>query len=93
MCFSFAGNVALKISEGLVEVIESLLSEELSVITDYSEYGGAPLMGVNGVTIVGQGRSNAKAVRNAVVMAHRFASDRFIQRIEGDIAASAVLHP
>ena len=33
------------------------------------------------------------AVRNAVVMAHRFASDRFIQRIEGDIAVSAVPHP
>src|SRR5476651_1549980 len=90
VCDGFTGNVALKISEGLVEVMEGLLSEELSVITDYSEYGGAPLMGVNGVTIVGHGRSNAKAVRNAVVMAHRFASDRLIPRIEGDIAASAV---
>ena len=33
------------------------------------------------------------ALRNAVVMAHRFASDRFMQRLEGDIAASAVPHP
>jgi glycerol-3-phosphate acyltransferase PlsX len=90
VCDGFTGNVALKISEGLIEVIEGLLSEELSVITDYAEYGGAPLLGVNGVTIVGHGRSSAKAVRNAVAMAHRFASDRFIQRIEGDIAASAL---
>jgi phosphate acyltransferase len=93
VCDGFTGNVALKISEGLVEVIEGLLSEELTVMTDYSEYGGAPLLGVNGVTIVGHGRSSAKAVRNAVVMAHRFASDRFMQRVEGDIAASAVPHP
>ena len=92
VCDGFTGNVALKISEGLVDVIEGLLNRELSVMTDYSEYGGAPLLGVNGVAIVGHGRSSAKAVRNAVVMAHRFASDRLIQRIEGDIAAFAVPH-
>ena len=92
VCDGFTGNIALKISEGLVDVIEGLLHKELSVMTDYSEYGGAPLLGVNGVAIVGHGRSSAKAVRNAVVMAHRFASDRLIQRIAGDIAASAVPH-
>ena len=84
--------MALKISEGLVELIEGLLSERLSVITDYAEYGGAPLLGVNRVAIVGHGRSSAKAVRNAVVLAHRFASDRLIARIAGDIAASVVPH-
>jgi glycerol-3-phosphate acyltransferase PlsX len=54
---------------------------------DYSEYGGAPLLGVGAVTIVGHGRSSAKAVRNAVAMAHRFATAGFIQRVENDIAA------
>ena len=38
---------------------------------DYSEYGGAPLLGLNGICIVGHGRSSAKAVRNAVTMAAR----------------------
>ena len=90
VCDGFTGNVALKISEGLVDVIQGLLSEQVSVMTDYSEYGGAPLLGVNGVAIVGHGRSSAKAVRNGIALAHRFASDRLIQRIEGDIAASAV---
>jgi glycerol-3-phosphate acyltransferase PlsX len=33
---------------------------------DYAEYGGAPLLGTNGVCIIGHGRSNAKAVRNAI---------------------------
>src|SRR5664280_3208690 len=33
---------------------------------DYSEYGGAPLLGVNGACFIGHGRSNAKAVRNAI---------------------------
>ncbi|MFQ6014200.1 MAG: phosphate acyltransferase PlsX [Anaerolineae bacterium] len=33
---------------------------------DYAEFGGAPLLGVNGVVIIGHGRSNAKAIKNAV---------------------------
>ena len=110
VCDGFTGNVALKISEGLVDVVEELLSEELSsTITmrvgslltrralrhfrrrvDYSEYGGAPLLGVAGVAIVGHGRSSAKAVRNAVAMAYRFAASRFIERVEHEIAAAAV---
>jgi len=40
---------------------------------DYSEYGGAPLLGVNGVVIISHGRSSAKAVMNAVLRAHEFA--------------------
>jgi glycerol-3-phosphate acyltransferase PlsX len=106
----FTGNIALKISEGLVEMVEVLLSEELSsTVTlrvgsllarralrhfrkrvDYSEYGGAPLLGVAGLAIVGHGRSSAKAVRNAVAMAYRFASDRFIEHVEREIAVAAV---
>ena len=110
VCDGFTGNVALKISEGLVEAIEHLLGEELqSTFTtrvgyllslrafrrfrkrvDYSEYGGAPLLGVNGLCIVGHGRSSAKAVRNAIAMAHRFATQDFIRRLEQGIAAVAV---
>jgi glycerol-3-phosphate acyltransferase PlsX len=60
---------------------------------DYSEYGGAPLLGVAGVAIVGHGRSSALAVRNAVAMAYRFASDRFSERVEHEIAAATVSHP
>jgi glycerol-3-phosphate acyltransferase PlsX len=55
---------------------------------DYSEYGGAPLLGVAGLTIVGHGRSSAKAVRNAIAMAYRFATSNFIPRVEQDIATS-----
>jgi glycerol-3-phosphate acyltransferase PlsX len=112
VCDGFTGNIALKVSEGLVEMVEELLSEELSstftmrvgsLLTrralrrfrrrvDYSEYGGAPLLGLAGIAIVGHGRSSAKAVRNAVAMAYRFASSRFIERVERDIAALSVAH-
>lgn len=59
---------------------------------DYSEYGGAPLLGVAGLAIVGHGRSSAKAVRNAIAMASRFAAGAFIQRVEREIAAASVSH-
>jgi glycerol-3-phosphate acyltransferase PlsX len=43
--------------------------KDLKKEMDYSEYGGAPLLGVNGVVIIGHGRSNAKAIKNAIRVA------------------------
>jgi phosphate acyltransferase len=90
VCDGFTGNVVLKTSEGLVEALESVLGEKLSGVFDYSEYGGAPLLGVAGLAIVGHGRSSSKAVRNAIAMAYRFATGGFIHRVEQEIAAASV---
>ena len=57
---------------------------------DYSEYGGAPLLGVAGLAIIAHGRSSAKAIRNAIAMAYRFATSDFLPRVEHDIAAASV---
>lgn len=57
---------------------------------DYSEYGGAPLLGVAGLVIVGHGRSSAKAIRNAIAMAYRFATNDVVQRVEREIAIASV---
>jgi glycerol-3-phosphate acyltransferase PlsX len=57
---------------------------------DYSEYGGAALIGVAGLVIVGHGRSSAKAVRNAIAMAYRFATTEFVHRVEQEIGAAAL---
>lgn len=48
---------------------------------DDSEYGGAPLLGVNGVTLIGHGRSNSKAVYNAVKAAIRTKQDGVVESI------------
>jgi phosphate acyltransferase len=48
---------------------------------DYSEYGGAPLLGVNGLCIVGHGRSTPKAVGNAVAMAARFVHENLLEKL------------
>jgi glycerol-3-phosphate acyltransferase PlsX len=53
---------------------------------DSAEYGGAPLLGLNGLCIVGHGRSSAKAVRNAVAMAARFVDEQLLDRLAGSMA-------
>jgi len=106
VCDGFIGNVALKVSEGLVEAVRYLLKESLkSTITsqvgyllsrkafadfkkrlDYAEYGGAPLLGIKGVCIVGHGSSNAVAIKNAIRVAAQFADSGINNKIEQELA-------
>jgi glycerol-3-phosphate acyltransferase PlsX len=89
----FVGNVALKLSEGLAEMIFGAIRTELSsgimnqlaaaVLRpafrrlykrlDYEEYGGSPLLGVDGVAIIAHGRSKARAIKNAIRVAQQAA--------------------
>ena len=53
---------------------------------DYSEYGGAPLLGVKGCVIIGHGRSSAKAVKNAIRFAAEFSRRNLAEKIQEQIA-------
>ncbi|ALA57092.1 phosphate acyltransferase PlsX [Nitrospira moscoviensis] len=55
---------------------------------DYAEFGGAPLLGVNGVTIICHGRSSAKAIKNAIRRAKGMAEGRVHELIQRDIEES-----
>jgi len=103
----FVGNVALKISEGVVNLVRATLKEALqatvtrqvgyllsrSAFTDFkkrldhTEYGGAPLLGLKGVSIITHGSSNANAIKNAIRVASEFAENRVNDEIEKGIAA------
>ena len=105
VCDGFIGNVALKVSEGVVDIMQHMLQESLeATITrkigyvlskaayrdfkkrvDYSEYGGAPLLGVKGVCIVCHGRSNANAIKNAIRVAAEFSRGQINHLIERDL--------
>ncbi|HKN62530.1 MAG TPA: phosphate acyltransferase PlsX [Candidatus Acidoferrales bacterium] len=107
VCDGFIGNIALKISEGLVEhiggmlkkAIKSSLRSQLGYAlskrafddfrkrTDYSEYGGAPLLGVRGITIIGHGRSNPNAIKNAIRVATELCRSRVNEKIEQELSA------
>lgn len=58
-------------------------------ILDYTEYGGAPLLGVNGVVIIGHGRSNAVAVKNAVRVAKRAVETNILETIRSGVSPRA----
>ena len=60
---------------------------------DYSEYGGAPLLGLNGVCIIGHGRSNAHAVSNAVRAAKEAVIGGVIPAIRDSLAAQEARRP
>jgi glycerol-3-phosphate acyltransferase PlsX len=53
--------------------------------TDYDEYGGAPLLGINGTTIISHGRSSSKAIKNALRVAADYAAKRVYEAITVDI--------
>jgi glycerol-3-phosphate acyltransferase PlsX len=53
---------------------------------DYAEWGGAPLLGVNGVCVIGHGRSNPRAIRNAVRAARNAVEQQVIERIQTGLA-------
>ena len=92
VCDGFVGNVVLKVSESIADVIGKLLKAELkkNIMTkfgallakpafdalrkevDYSEYGGAPLLGIDGTCIISHGSSNARAIKNAIRVASEF---------------------
>ena len=59
--------------------------DDLKKRMDYSEYGGAPLLGVKGGCIVCHGRSNAKAIKNAIGVAYEFARNRIDEKIQSKV--------
>ncbi|HAM49973.1 MAG TPA: phosphate acyltransferase PlsX [Nitrospiraceae bacterium] len=105
VCDGFVGNIVLKTSEGLADVIIKMLKREISNVatgrigyllmkpalrnfkkkTDYAEYGGAPLLGINGTCIISHGRSSAKAIRNAVKVAAEFSLKKVYEAIAEEI--------
>ena len=55
---------------------------------DYAEYGGAPLLGVNGVSIVCHGSSKAKAITKAIEVASHCCESKFVEKIKGNFEQS-----
>lgn len=60
----------------------SSVFKNLKKTTDYTEYGGAPLLGVNGVAIISHGSSKEKAIKNAIRVAKEAIENRIVERIE-----------
>jgi glycerol-3-phosphate acyltransferase PlsX len=101
-CDGFVGNVVLKFYESAARVFVKLLKEALPDvlqrpemgdvlrILDYATYGGAPLLGVQGVSIICHGSSPAKAVKNAIRVAAQAVASNLSQDIGAEFAQGGV---
>ncbi len=101
----FTGNITLKVAEGVVEAMQSMLRREIRSSLqakigffflkrslrriqrkmDYAEYGGALLLGVNGIVIIGHGASNEKAICSAIRMGKKFVMENVLGKISREI--------
>lgn len=98
VCDGFVGNVLLKFYESVASYIVDLArgvvagtgrESDLDALVrdlDYAEYGGAPLLGVNGISFISHGRSSPKALANALVAAARAVDRDMVSHIAGELA-------
>jgi glycerol-3-phosphate acyltransferase PlsX len=113
VCDGFIGNVALKVSEGLADVLVQFLKREITATSlgkvgglllkpafsrlkkkiDYAEYGGAPLLGINGISIICHGRSSPKAIKNAIRVAKESFEKGVNRHIREELAPPLVTEP
>lgn len=105
VCDAFVGNIFLKTSEGVAELIVKLIRDAIPTNPvqkvmylpmrkamaplrsklDYATYGGSPLLGLNGICVICHGRSNAKAIKNALLQASKMAHGRLVEVIRTGI--------
>jgi glycerol-3-phosphate acyltransferase PlsX len=97
VCDGFVGNVVLKFYEAIAPLIIGTLrtagvsAEQLQAglkHLDYSEYGGAPLLGVKGVSIISHGKSSPRAIKNAVKVAAQAVVSGMNEQIGARLAAA-----
>ena len=99
VCDGFVGNVLLKFYESVPPMVLALLARSgmdpvqlkraFSKEFDYSEHGGAPLLGVRGVSIISHGKSSPNAIKNAILVALRAVESRMTEHIGRRLAQSA----
>jgi len=100
VCDGFDGNLILKFYESVAEFIIGLFKREMEAQAvenmdlrrvfkslDYTEYGGAPLLGVNGVTIITHGSAPSKAIASAIEMAAQAVRSSMVPHMASALAA------
>lgn len=99
VCDGFVGNILLKVLEGVGEATASFLqrrlggadgkalAQEVYDLYNVTErYGGGPLLGINGVAVVGHGRARGPAIAEAVRTAQRCVQMRLVDRVREELS-------
>jgi len=103
VCDGFVGNIVLKFYESVMGLVRHLAAEEglwdrpetrkAFRMLDYSQYGGAPLLGVKGNSIICHGASNANAILNAIRVAVQAVDHNLSQHIGAEFATHQAVGP
>jgi glycerol-3-phosphate acyltransferase PlsX len=103
VCDGFVGNVVLKFYESVMPVIVSMIKRAPGIDSDalkqaltqldYSEYGGAPLLGVRGISIISHGKSSPRALKNAIKVAVRAVESRMNEQMSTRLSQAAEQTP
>jgi len=99
VCDGFVGNVLLKFYESIAGFMSGMLERKLDAAAgevalqdvyaalDYIEYGGAPLLGVNGVSVICHGASPARAIKNAIRVASTCVESGMVSEMAADLSS------
>jgi len=91
VCDGFVGNIILKFAEGMGTFIGSTLKDEPNALKkigakfDYQSRGGAPLFGVDGISIISHGKSSDVAMMNALINTELLVKQEFNKKIEENV--------
>lgn len=82
ICDGFTGNILLKFGESFYDILASQFSgQQIAESFNFENYGGVPILGVNGVSVIGHGISNGKAIAQMIQTAHEAASHQLPEKI------------
>lgn len=81
VCDGFTGNIALKVGEAVVSMMAAGLPASAWERFDHARAGGAPLIGVNGLIVVGHGRATAGAIANGIRLTSRLAQAGVVAQV------------
>jgi len=83
VCDGFTGNVVLKLAESFYEVAHNKgIKDDFFEMFNYEQYGGSPILGVNGPVVVGHGISTPEAIKNMVVLSKNMVESSLVNKIK-----------
>jgi glycerol-3-phosphate acyltransferase PlsX len=83
VCDGFTGNILLKNMEAMFRIImKQGINDEYFERFNYENFGGIPLLGINGSVVIGHGISNAKAIKNMVLLSNDICQSQLSTKIK-----------
>ncbi|HOK50269.1 MAG TPA: phosphate acyltransferase PlsX [Bacteroidales bacterium] len=82
VCDGFVGNIILKSSEAIYDMVKSRdIHDAFFEKFNYENFGGTPILGINGVAVIGHGISSGKAIKNMILQTYHVVHANLIEKL------------